>query len=191
MCVFGWLCNCVDCSLTGSSLHGIFQAGILEWVAISFSRGSSQCRGWTQVSCITCIAGGFFTSSHWEDCICICTCTYLLSHVQLFATPWTVAYQAPLSTGFSRQEYWNGLLFLSLGDLPNPAIEPGSPALQVGSFRSEAPRKPSMYMCVCVYLSSDTWTNYCAEVARETRENFMLIVKRRLLLGGNVWVETQ
>ena len=47
----------------------------------------------------------------------------------LFATPWTVAYQAPLSMGFSRQEYWSELLFPSPGDLPNPGIEPESPAL--------------------------------------------------------------
>ena len=100
-------------------------------------------------------------------CICICIDTYLLSHVWLFTTPWTIAYQAPLSTGFSRQEYWSELLFFSPGDLPNPGIEPGSPALQVDPFRSEAPRKPSMYICVCMYLSSDTWINYCAEVARE------------------------
>ena len=53
----------------------------------------------------------------------------LLSHVQLFATPWTVAYQAPLSMGFSRQEYWSGLPFPSPGDLPNPGIKPRSPAL--------------------------------------------------------------
>ena len=45
-------------------------------------------------------------------------------------TPWTVAHQAPLSMGFSRQEYWSGLPFPSPGDLPNPAIEPRSPALQ-------------------------------------------------------------
>ena len=53
----------------------------------------------------------------------------LLSHVRLFATPWTVAYQASQSMGFSRQEYWSGLSFPSPGDLPNPGIEPGSPAL--------------------------------------------------------------
>ena len=52
-----------------------------------------------------------------------------LSHVQLFVTPWTVVYQASLSMGFSRQEYWSGLLFPSLGDLPDPGIEPGSPTL--------------------------------------------------------------
>ena len=51
------------------------------------------------------------------------------SRVQLFVTPWTVAYQAPLSMGFSRQEYWSGLPFPSPGDLPDPRIEPRSPAL--------------------------------------------------------------
>ena len=54
----------------------------------------------------------------------------LLSRVQLFATPWTVACQAPLSLGFSRQEYWSGLSFPSPGDLPDPGIESGSPTLQ-------------------------------------------------------------
>ena len=51
------------------------------------------------------------------------------SCVRLFVTPWTVAYQASPSLGFSRQEYWNGLLFPSPGDLPDPGIEPGSPTL--------------------------------------------------------------
>ena len=52
-----------------------------------------------------------------------------LSRVELFETPWTVAYQAPPSMGFSRQAYWNGLPFPSSGDLPDSGIEPGSPAL--------------------------------------------------------------
>ena len=60
-----------------------------------------------------------------------------LSPVQLFATPWTVAYQAFPSMGFSRPEYWSGLPFPSPGDLPNPEIEPGSPALQVDALPSE------------------------------------------------------
>ena len=58
------------------------------------------------------------------------------------ATPWTVACQAPLSTGFSRQEYWSGLSFPSPGDLPNPGIELESPALQLDSLPSEPPGKP-------------------------------------------------
>ena len=59
-----------------------------------------------------------------------------LSRARLIATPWTVAYQASPSMGFSRQEYWSGLPFPSPGDLPDPGIEPGSPA-------SEPPGKPS------------------------------------------------
>ena len=51
-----------------------------------------------------------------------------LSHVQFFATPWTVGHQAPLSMGFPRQEYWNGLPFPSPGDLPDPGIKPRSPS---------------------------------------------------------------
>ena len=61
-----------------------------------------------------------------------------LSRVRLFATPWTnVAHQAPPSMGLSRQEYWGGLLFPSLGDLPHPGIEPWSPALQEDALTSE------------------------------------------------------
>ena len=69
-------------------------------------------------------------------------CAQSLSRVQLFATPWTVTYQAPLSIGFSRQEYWSGLPFPSPGDLPDPGIEPGSPALQADALTSELPGKP-------------------------------------------------
>ena len=58
------------------------------------------------------------------------------------ATPWAIACQAPLSMGFSRQEYWKGLIFPSPGDCPNPGIELGSPALQVDSLPTELQRKP-------------------------------------------------
>ena len=58
----------------------------------------------------------------------------LLSRVRLFATPWIVAYQAPPSMEFSRKEYWSGLSFPFPGDLPNPGIEPGSPALQAHAY---------------------------------------------------------
>ena len=64
-----------------------------------------------------------------------------LSPIQLFATPWTVAYQAPLSMEFSRQEYWSGLPFPSPWDLPDPGIEPRSPALQADTLPSEPPGK--------------------------------------------------
>ena len=65
-----------------------------------------------------------------------------LSRVQLFVTLWTVALQAPPFMGFSKQEYWSGLLFPSPGDLPDPGIEPRSPALQADTLTSEPPGKP-------------------------------------------------
>ena len=65
-----------------------------------------------------------------------------LSHVQLFAIPWTVAYQALLSMEFSRQEYLSGLLFPSPGDLPDPGIKPKSPVSQADALSSELPGKP-------------------------------------------------
>ena len=79
------LCNLIDGSPPGSSIPGILQARILEWVAISFSNA-------------------------WKWKVKVKS----LSHVRLLATPWTAAYQAPPSMGFSRQEYWSGLL------LPSP-----------------------------------------------------------------------
>ena len=65
-----------------------------------------------------------------------------LSRVRLFATPWTVAYQAPLSMGFSRQEHWSGLPFHSPEDLPNTGFKPGSPTLAGKFFTTEPPGKP-------------------------------------------------
>ena len=69
----------------------------------------------------------------------------LLSHIRLFATLWTVSYQASLSMGFSKQEYWSGLPFPSPGDLPDPGIEPESPTLEAGALTSEPPGKPRSY----------------------------------------------
>ena len=86
------LCDSMGHSPPGSSVHGIFQTGMLEWVAISKYMYSE---------------------------------VKLLSYVRLFATPWTVAYQAPLSMGFSRQEYWSRLpfplqgIFLTQGSNPH------------------------------------------------------------------------
>ena len=77
-----------------------------------------------------------------------------LSRVQLFVTPWTVAYHAPPSVGFSRQEYWSGLPFPSPGDLPNPGIEPGSPTLQADALPSEPPGK-----LIYIYIYTHTHTH--------------------------------
>ena len=72
-------------------------------------------------------------------------------------SPWTVARQAALSMGFSRQEYWSGLPFPSPGNLPNPGTEPRSPALQVDSLPSEPPGKPQESV-------------HCRDQARRTRQ---------------------
>ena len=76
------------------------------------------------------------------------------SHVRLFAAPWTVAHQAPLSMGFFRKEYWRGLPFLSPGDLSSPEMESWSPALQADSLPSEPPGKPNFKITSGKYFLS-------------------------------------
>ena len=80
-----------------------------------------------------------------ESYMPIC-CYCLVANLCLPETPWTVAHHAPLSMGFPRQEYWNGLPFPSPGDLPDPGIEPRSPALQADSLPSEPRGKPIIYL---------------------------------------------
>ena len=103
------LCDPMDCSPPDSSVHGISQGRILEWVAISASRGSSQSRNQTQVFCIG--RWVLWPLSHqgspvtgFKQQACVWVLSYF-SRVRLFATLWTIALQAPLSMGFSRQEY--------------------------------------------------------------------------------------
>ena len=71
----------------------------------------------------------------------VCAVLSCFSRVQLFVTPWTVVRQAPLSMRFSRQEYWSGKPFPPPGDLPNPGIQLGSPALQADSLPTKPPGK--------------------------------------------------
>ena len=77
---------------------------------------------------------------------------YSLSHVLLFATPWTVAHQAPLSMEFSRKEYWSRLQFPSPGDLPNPGLKCESPALQADALLSEPPGNVRAFKQMLRYL---------------------------------------
>ena len=77
-------------------------------------------------------------------------------------TPWTVTHQAPLSVGFSRQEYWSGLPFPSPGDLLDPGIEPGSPALQADYLPSEPPGKPLQLGVLLLLLSRFSRVRLCA-----------------------------
>ena len=85
------------------------------------------------------------------SCACMLSC---FSYVQLFATLWTIAYQAPLSMGYSRQEYWSALPFLSPGALPHPEIEPESPALAGRFF----PFEPLVQLLSRVQLFATSWT---------------------------------
>ena len=84
-------------------------------------------------------------------CVCARVRVCSLSRVQLFATPWTVSRQAPLSVGFLRQEYWSGLPFLSPGDLPDPGIKLESPASAGEFFTSEPPGKPIIMNSICYF----------------------------------------
>ena len=139
-----WLfCNSVDCSPPDTSIHGISWARTLEWVAISFSRGSSWPR---DRNCISFIGRGIVYCWATREALNIWWVSEWvksLSHVWLFVTPWTVAYQAPPSMRFTRQECWSGLPFPSPGDLPDPGIEPRSPSLQADALPSEPPGKLS------------------------------------------------
>ena len=74
------------------------------------------------------------------------SCVQSLSCVQLFATPWTIARQAPLSMEFSRQEYWSTLPFPTPGDLPDPGIKPAALALAGRFFTTEPPGKPNRWV---------------------------------------------
>ena len=91
---------------------------------------------------------GIYTALKWSE-------VKSLSRVWLFATPWTVAYQAPQSMDFSRQEYWSGLPFPSPADLPNPGIEPGSHTLQADALSSEPPGKPHILSYKVVILKDE------------------------------------
>ena len=120
---------------------GILQARILEWVVISYSSGSSWPRDQTQISDVSCIgkSGSLPLVPPGKPkplaflCLCVCVCVLSrFGHVQLFATLWTVACQAPLTVEFSRQEYRSGLPSPSPGDVPKPGIKPVS--CNVGGF---------------------------------------------------------
>ena len=120
-------CNPMDCSQPGSSVHGILQARIQERVSISIRIGKEKVK-------LSLLADDMII--HTENLksevaqLCLTLCT-----------PWTKAYQAPPFMEFSRQEYWSGLPFPSPGDLPNPGIEPRSPALQADTLPPEPPGK--------------------------------------------------
>ena len=125
-----------------------------------------------------------------------------LSCVRLFATPWTVAYQAPPSMGFSRQEYWSGVPLPSPGDLPNLGIELGSPAFQADALTTEPPGKNRIHLHLINYLSCHlvlkflvlTWPSFCLDFRMPSAEmgwfilQYMRIVSIVLkIMGNGIW----
>ena len=94
----------------------------------------------------------------------------LLSRVWPFVTPWTVAYQAPPSMGFSRQESWSGLPFPSPGDLPDPGIEPGSPALQARQMLSRLSHEGSPSTPVRNGEKAEHWARWILGRVRSSTE---------------------
>ena len=164
----------MDCNLPSSFVHGIFWVRTLEWIAIPCSKGSSWPRDQTWVSCPTGDSDTALTDSLLSEPLgkqvsigvhaCILSC---FSCVQHFVTLWTIAHQAPLSLGFSRQEYWSGLPFPSPGDLPNPGIEPTplmSPTLAgiifITSITLEAQKYIEVHISfqISVFISSDKYS---------------------------------
>ena len=94
-------------------------------------------------------------------CVCVCVYVCMLSCVQLFATPWTIACQAPLSMGYSRQEYWSGLPFPPPRDLLDPRIEPfspASPALAGRFFTTDPPEKPNLSLDKAQIVTPYMWS---------------------------------
>ena len=93
-----------------------------------------------------------FELEDWGNFLCNAFSVFSRSScVQLFATPWMVAHQIPLSMGLFRQEYWRGLPFPSPGDLPDPRTEPVSPPLASGFFTNAPLGKPRWYMSIFIY----------------------------------------
>ena len=109
-----------------------------------------------------------------------------LSRVRLFATPWTVAYQASLSMGFSRLYYWSGLLFPSPEDLPDPGMEARSPALQADPLASQPPRKPlKAYTSLRVY--SIYWAVHALRSYKKTSFNTQGVKHATLRRWMKLW----
>ena len=98
-----------------------------------------------------------------------------LSHVQLFAAPWTVAYQASLSMGFSRPEYWSGLPFPSPGDRPHPGMEPRSPALQADALPWAT--REALFYEILSQKNSEEWLNRKEGKKANERRIFQQVTK--------------
>ena len=119
----------------------------------------------------------------------MCACMLSpFSYVQLFTTPWVVSDQAPLSMGFSRQEYWNGFPCPPPGDLPNPGIEPSSPALKAAdSLPTKPPGKPNRVIHINNYLKCK-WNKCTKQKKHENMCTYALSLATSLYLTPQMYV---
>ena len=118
-----------------------------------------------------------------------CSLSYSLSHVQVFATPRTVAHQAPPSMRFSKQAYWSGLPFPSPGDLPDPGIEPRSPALQAGATKHTIHSRVTHYRKIrsvkantCQVYKYRKWFQFLKEHFRKASGERLVVLIGSLVL---------
>ena len=136
----------MDCSQPGSSVHGILQARILEWLAISFSRVSSRPRNRSRGSCA---AGKFFTNCATRQALDMYEVKWsevkLLRHVRLFETPWTVAYQVPPSLDFPGKNTGMGCHFLLQEIFLTHILNPGLPHCRQTLYRLSHQGSLDMY----------------------------------------------
>ena len=154
----GFTCARIDsvtpwtvCSPPASPVHGMSQAKTPEWDVHLYPHVPGFPSHWGHhraLRTVPCATQEVLISFYFIRCVC----AQMLRHLQLFCDPRTVARQAPLSMGFSRQEYWSGLPCPSPGDLPNSGIKPRCPALQADSLLSEPPRKHFIHSSV--YMST-------------------------------------
>ena len=168
------LCDPIDSSPPGSPVPGILQARTLEWVLTGYFKSLllwvlrkqpgtehhtlavSDCHCGPLAQLLNTQVFVFLLMLFFFICACACMLSRF-SHVPLSATLWVVARQAPLSKGFSRQEYWRGLLYSPPEGLPNPGIEPESlmsPAALAGGFFTTAPPGKPIFLYIFTKKSS-------------------------------------
>ena len=156
--------NTLDCTyLPATVFHGIplvWGMTTNNWAYFSSWSFKNVMKKWTNYLII--IEPALFLFEHCKICMyrhinmhmCLYACQSL-NHVQFFLTPRIMAHKTPLSMEFSKQEYCSGLPFPLLGDLPDPSIELGSPALQADSLPTKSPGERNIHICKCILYTTN------------------------------------
>ena len=135
---------------------GEAQSGVCVCVCVCVCGGLVVKLCWGVCVCV-CVCGGLVVKLCW--CVCVCVCGGLVVKLcPTFVTPWTVACQAPLSVGFSRQEYWSELPSPSPGDLPNPGIKLNPVSCIAGRFFTNSATREAIH--THTYIHAQIYTIY-------------------------------